>query len=275
MNNEKKQQRAANKAMEKAYIKESFKSDEQTLESLFHLERFYKKHRLSIYAVIIIVVVGILGFVGYSYYDEYKSEKVSSAYNVYIDEASSPEQKSAALKTIASYNKDLSALIAYSNAMGLDDDAKSVNKAIEILEGISSKNPAINTLKDYEIATLKADPKLLSEIKGLSSFAKLQAAYILLQKGDVINARLLLSRIKEKEFAPFVSALSHYRADVKAGTSKAEGGKEVQSKIDSTKAEVDAGKVVESKPDSTTAKTSEAKAVEKKPDQTAAKEDSK
>lgn len=185
------------------FAKESLKSDEQTLTSVFKIEKFYKKHKAKIIALAVIIALVIAGIAGNGYYKSYQYDKTSTALNDYIATKSAQS-----LAYIKAHNKNLYDLLQYREIIQSNLNERAMS---EKLSTLSSDDTFIKDMINYEIATLSQNETKLQNIKGnFSDLAILQAGYLLMQKGEIKRANSLLSTINNPAFYGFVASLRHY-----------------------------------------------------------------
>jgi predicted negative regulator of RcsB-dependent stress response len=165
------------------YVKEELSSDEKLLESAFKLERFYKKNKLAIWAVLLLIVVGFGGKALYGAYQEHLEAKANEAL---LQLEKNPSDQ-AALKKLESANPKLYALYRYSSAV----DRRQV-KPLQTLA--ASEDPRIRDLAAYHVAVLSQKPGSSRYYHDLSLVEK---AYEALKAGKKAEARSQLALIGE------------------------------------------------------------------------------
>jgi multidrug efflux pump subunit AcrA (membrane-fusion protein) len=165
------------------YVKEELSSDEKLLESAFKLERFYKKNKLAIWAVLLLIVVGFGGKALYEVYQEHQDVKANEA----LLQLEKNPSNQAALKELESANPKLYALYRYSRAV----DQRQV-KPLQTLA--ASDDPRIKDLAAYHVAVLSQKPGSSRYYHDLSLVEK---AYEALKAGKKAEARSQLALIGE------------------------------------------------------------------------------
>ena len=179
------------------YVKEELSSDEKLLENAFKLERFYKKHKLKIWALVAIVV---LGFGAKAVVGAYKEHKLTKANYALMKLMSKPYDKSALLE-LKENNPKLYNLYLYSTAIDKKDikTLKVVNK---------SGDDILKDLSSYHINILQSKA---GNSKYYSDLSALERAYEALKDGKVSKAKTILSMIGENSpVAGVAKYLKHY-----------------------------------------------------------------
>ncbi|WP_457561056.1 tetratricopeptide repeat protein [Caminibacter sp.] len=176
-------------------VKDEIKKDEELLVKVFKLEKFIKKYKKPIIAVIVLTVVILIGYQAYFMYKDYELKKA----NLALERALQNPNDKEALKILKSDKKlyDLYLLKKgeYSN--------------------ITTK--ALEEIKAYELAMQKGDIYSLEAYLNnpnyhiLKNSVRVALIRLYLQKGERQKAELLASQIppssKYKEIAIY---LLHY-----------------------------------------------------------------
>ncbi|ADV47247.1 hypothetical protein [Nitratifractor salsuginis] len=165
------------------YVKEELSSDEKLLESAFKLERFYKKNKVAIWAVIL---VAVLGFGGKAIYGAYQEHLEAKANEALLRLEKNPADQ-AALKELESANPKLYALYRYSTAV---DQGKV--EPLKSLEG--SEDPRLKDLSTYHVAVLSKKP---GNSRYYHDLSLVEQAYEALKAGKKAEARSKLALIGE------------------------------------------------------------------------------
>ncbi|BCD67826.1 tetratricopeptide repeat protein [Nitratiruptor sp. YY09-18] len=186
------------------YIKQELSSDEKLLESLLKAERFLKKYKKPLLAVVIIAIVGIVGYSGYEWKKEYD---LSEANKIYEHLLANPNDLQSLVK-LKEKSPKLWALYLYSQAAKQKDI-----KALQALSKID--DPIISDLASYHLAAAKAKREdihnytLSHEI--LKDFALLDEAYLLFKEGKISQAKQRLAQVQdEKVKGLYVKLFNHY-----------------------------------------------------------------
>jgi hypothetical protein len=165
------------------FVKEELSSDEKLLESAFRLEKFYKKHRIKIFALL---ALAVLGFGGKAGYDAYREHRLSVANDALLRLEKNPGDK-AALRELESNNPKLYALYLYSSAV----ESKNV---AELKRPAASGDPILTDLSRYHEAVLAARA---GESRYYPDLSRIEKAYEALKAGKKKEARELLALIGE------------------------------------------------------------------------------
>jgi len=177
--------------------KKEFSSDEQILVSAFKLEKFYKKNKIAIFAVIGLLVAffGIKGIMGAI--EDSRLNSANEAYLVLQKDA----KNSQALDTLKAKNPKLFELYSYSQAVKNRD-----TKALQTLT--TSKNEFIADMSNYHISVLEGK-EVNSEL--YKNFALVHNAYLYIKDKKLEEAKNQLALIDEKSPVYNISKIiKHY-----------------------------------------------------------------
>ncbi len=179
------------------YVKEELSSDEKLLESAFRLERFYKKNKIAIWALVAVV---ILGFGGKAAYGAYQERQLAQANEALLKLEKNPADK-AALETLKSDNPKLYALYTYAQAV-------QAGKVEPLKPLAASKDPLLSDLVRYHEAVLQ---KRAGDSKYYHDLSLVEKAYLALKAGKKEEARSQLTLISEASpVAGIARLLRHY-----------------------------------------------------------------
>ncbi len=163
------------------YVKEELSSDEKLLENAFRLERFYKKHKIKIWTILIVLVGG---FGGKAVFDAYKEHQLNVANQAFLTLQADSNNKTA-LEELKSSNPKLYSLYLYSTAIKKGD--------VKILEKLAnSKDEILMDVAKYHIDILKNSP---GDSKYYKELATLEKAYEYIKAKKIQKAKELLSLI--------------------------------------------------------------------------------
>ena len=177
-------------------IKQELSSDEKLLEQAFHLEKFYKKHKVKIIATVAIILAL---WIGYSLNNYLKEQKLLAANNALLILEKDPNNKQA-LDELKKNNEKLYTLFVYSNAVGKKD-----SKALETL---TSNDEILQDIINYHKAVLQ---KKTTDSKYYYHLVLVEKAYLLIQKGKKDQAKSILMQIpKNSALAPVARLMEHY-----------------------------------------------------------------
>ena len=178
------------------YVKEELSSDEKLLENAFRLEKFYKKHKLKIWATLILVV-GWFG--GKGAFDAYKEHQLELANSALLKLEANPKD-SQALNQLKESNPKLYNLYLYSRAIEEKDSKK-------LEELAKSDDKLLMDLAKYHINILKNRAGDSRYYKDLSIIEK---AYESLKRGEKKKAREQLALIDvNSPLATIANLLKH------------------------------------------------------------------
>ena len=169
-------------------IKEEISAEEQFLESVIKAEGFLKKYRPLLIAIATLLIVGALGYITY---DWIKTRDLRISNEAFLKLQQHPEDKSA-IETLKEKNPPLYQAWLFQNGLKSSDPVA----LSKLMNRIS--DPALKDLLSYQIASLKRDgidQYAMKQDAILKEFALLQAAYLLLEKGNIEAARAKLAQI--------------------------------------------------------------------------------
>lgn len=179
------------------YVKDELSSDEKLLESAFRLERFYKRNKIKIWAILIVLTVG---FGGKVVSDAYKEHKIVKANDALVILLKNPNDKMA-LSELKANNPKLYALYNYSYAIKTGD----LNRLNSI---DASKDALLKDLISYHKAVLQ---NRAGDSKYYNDLSQVEKAYLALKEGKKADAKALLALIPENSpVAGVAQLLKHY-----------------------------------------------------------------
>lgn len=180
------------------YVKDELSSEEKFLENFVKGERFFKKYRTLIFAVIVLAIVGSIGYVIKKDLDESNKLEANIAFNKFLE---SNDEK--ALATLKDKNEKL-----YEIALFLQ--ARKDNKSVEI------NTPVLKELAKFQAAM---ESKNIKELENLSvqndfllkEFAIFNKALLLTNEGKFEEAKTALKQIPQTSKATeLANLLNHY-----------------------------------------------------------------
>ena len=182
---------------ELSYVKEELSSDEKLLENAFKVERFYKRHKIKIWAVVVLLVAGVGGNLLVDAYTQHQLMKANSALIKLLNQPNNRE----ALEELKSYNPKLYNLYSYSKAVDSRD--------IDTLQRVNkSGDTLLADLSQYHINILKSKA---GDSKYYSDLSALERAYEALKAGNKGQAKTILATIGENSpVAGVAKYLRHY-----------------------------------------------------------------
>ncbi len=173
-------------------VKEELNTEEQFLEGLIRAERFYKKYKKPIIALVAIAIIAFVGFSLKTYIDETNLKEANMAYLKLIKNPKDMQAQKVLKK------KDINLYYAYKLQIA------SKNADTDTLKEIknNAKDIYISDLAAYQLASLsKKQEKLSTYINDskaglLKNFALLEDAYLLLKDKKNDQAKIKLSSIE-------------------------------------------------------------------------------
>ena len=178
-------------------VKKELTNDEQMLASAFKLEKFYKKNKIAIFAVIGVLLVSFSAKAVMGAIEDSRLNSANDAYLVLQKDAKNSE----ALDKLKSKNPELFELYSYNQAIK--------NRDIKILQTLSSsKNEFISDMSSYHLSLLESK-EANSEL--YKDFALVDNASIYIKDGKMEEAKNQLALIDEKSPVYNISKIiKHY-----------------------------------------------------------------
>jgi hypothetical protein len=180
-------------------VKEEISTEEQFLESIIKGERFFKKYKKLIIAIVSLAFFGLVAYGVISYINKQKIEASNNAYKVLL----SNPQDSEALNNLKTNNIRLYNLFVFSQAIQNDDK-------VALKELSAQKDDVIiSDLAQYQLAGLEGQKEAKSDI--LRGMALLQEGYTLMVDGKVSEAKLKFAQIDlSSPVKNIANSLEHY-----------------------------------------------------------------
>lgn len=182
-------------------LRDKFLADKSAIGDAFRLEIFYKRYKAMIWlAGIMFICIFIIYFL-FSYYTQMNTKKYNAIYNKLLEK---PEDMDLVnqLKDSKLFN-----LYKFKQALEFGNLAS--------FEELSKGNDLISYLSKYELGSFNEDINLLNEVDkyAYGDLAKIQSAYILINKNEFVEAKNILDKIsKDSSVSIFAELLSHYLA---------------------------------------------------------------
>jgi hypothetical protein len=186
-------------------VKNELNSEEQFFEKAVQTERFVKKYKKPLIGLVAAAVLAIGTGTAYDIYTQNKIDQSNAAFNVLMadpDDQTAQEQ----LKTL---NPKLYDLWTLSKALKSKDQ--------EVLRTLqNSKALAVADLAAYELSAIEEDAEGLENYAQksgalLKDLALIEAAVLLMEKGDVKSAKEKLSMIDiNSPLYESAQSLAHY-----------------------------------------------------------------
>jgi hypothetical protein len=181
----------------KKEVKKELTTDEQMLVSAFKLEKFYKKHKIKIFALLTAIVLAIGGNQIAKLIEQSKLDSANEAYLTLLKDSKNSE----ALTTLKEKNPLLFELYSYKSAVE-NRDKESLNRLS------NSKNSLISDMSSYHLSILEKQ-EASSEI--YNGMAIMNNANILIKQGKISEAKNQLALIDENSPVYNISKLiKHY-----------------------------------------------------------------
>jgi len=180
------------------YIKNELSSEEKFIENFVKGERFFKKYKTLIIAVVVILIIGLIGFTVKKSIDNSNKHDANIALSQFLENG---DEK--ALETLKNKNEKL-----YEVALFLQ--AKKDNKIASI------ELPLLKELVKFQIATASNNIEELNSLSMqndflLKEFALFNKALILVNEGKYEEAKKELSQISQTSKAyELATLLNHY-----------------------------------------------------------------
>ena len=181
-------------------IKEEIKEEETFLLKLFQLEKFVKKYKNQIIALLVLIIIGVIGIQVNNYLQTQKLIKTNTAYNILLK---NPHNKTA-LKTLKENPKLF-------NLYLLKTSSIDANR----LEQVAKEGGIVGNIAKYQIAMLKGDIKDI-EVYSMSidsvykDLALLNLERIYLNKNNHKKAKEIVNQIKDDDILKIANGLLHY-----------------------------------------------------------------
>ncbi|MCG3681165.1 tetratricopeptide repeat protein [Aliarcobacter butzleri] len=180
------------------YIKNELSSEEKFIENFVKGERFFKKYKTLIIAVVVILIIGLIGFTIKKSMDNSNKHDANIALSQFLENG---DEK--ALETLKNKNEKL-----YEVALFLQ--AKKDNKILSI------ELPLLKELVKFQTATASNNIEELNSLSMqndflLKEFALFNKALILVNEGKYEEAKKELSQISQTSKAyELATLLNHY-----------------------------------------------------------------
>ncbi len=187
-------------------IKEEISAEEQFLESAIRGERFLKKYKKPLIAIVSLIIIIS---VAYSLYNYMKERNFTLANEAYLTLQKNPNDKDA-LSLLKEKSPNLYTAFLFHEAIKKNDIA-AFEKVITAL-----KDPNLKDIAMYQIASLKRDKNALDSYAQtpnavLKDLAFLEEGYLLIKEGKVNEGKTILSQISlSSPLQSLVQALNHY-----------------------------------------------------------------
>ena len=172
-----------------AIVKEEISTEEQFLTSSIKIERFFKKYKILLLAVLGVLVLSAISYAGYDYYEQ---ERLKSANIALVNLMKNPQDK-ASEELLKSKSPKLHEAYAFAIAMAKNDTTAIKNSC-------ASTNAVIADLSKYQSAASTGDENALRAYASssdaiLKDFANFLLAQKAIEKNYTKSAGELLAKI--------------------------------------------------------------------------------
>ena len=187
------------------YIKEELSSEEKLFEKAVVTERFLKKYKKSIIAVLSLIVIVALGSTAYKMKEQNRIEEANAQLAI-LDKNPANMQAQNKLKELS---PKLYTVWSFARAVTTNDTKK-------LSELKNAKLPVIDDIAAYEVASRTSDLKelqnyALRQEAIYKDLARVESAVIFMNKNETEKAKEQLALISEKSPLKGVAAiLNHY-----------------------------------------------------------------
>lgn len=177
------------------YVKKEISAEETFMESFFKLEKFYKKYKIVLFAIIAIVIAGTIGYYVNNYFQMQNKIKANEAFNTLLLNPSDTD----ALNTLKQHNEKLYNIVLFTQNKPLENN-------VEFLTTLFEYSLAIKENSIDKITSTTQNQNFL-----LKDFALLNKAILQTQNGDYAAAKETTALISESsELATLAKMLSHF-----------------------------------------------------------------
>lgn len=179
-------------------VKNELNTEEQFIENFIKGERFIRKYKFYISAIVIVLIAWFIGDFTISKINEYKIKKANE---IYVNLLQNPNDKNL-LEKLKNKNINLYAVFLLKENI---DDFNNTTFQNELRQIYS--NTQTNPLLKNIIALSLGDKSIF-----LKNYDKLLEAYRLLEQNKIEEANILLSQIKENSsLSQIAKNLKHYQ----------------------------------------------------------------
>ncbi len=181
------------------FVKKELDSEEKFLESFVKAERFYKKYKKILLAVVVALVIGVSGYSIKNYVNAQNKAQSNIAFTQFLNDNNNEE----ALATLKDTNTRL-----YNVALYIKSKNSNTTDAVndKYLGTLVAYKKAIEEKNIEQLNTLSMQKDFL-----LKEFALFNKALILTQEGEYSQAKQTLQLIqKDSQVSDLVALLNHY-----------------------------------------------------------------
>lgn len=169
-------------------VKNELSTEEKFLESSIKAERFFKKYKYPLIAVVVIIIAILVSLQAYDYMKKSKQIEANVAYNKLLK---NPQDKEA-LESLKLNDENLYSLFIFREAINKQNT--------ELLQKIvNEKKPFISSVASYELASKESNLNTLKEYadsgNSLRDLASIETAYLMIKDGKYAEAKNVLDRV--------------------------------------------------------------------------------
>jgi len=181
------------------FVKEELTTQEQFIENFVKAEKFYKKYKMKIIALLVILFITIIGFIVNNYIEKKNKIKANEAFAMFLQDPKNAD----ALKTLESTSKDL---FEIANFMIAKKENKETTINVKYLK----------ELNEFDLAVKKNDLQKLDQLSMnddflLKEYAIFYKALLLAEQDKIKEAKNTLKTIpSESNLKELVNLLEHY-----------------------------------------------------------------
>ncbi len=177
-------------------VKNELSSDEKLLEQAFHIEKFYKRHKIKILSFVVFVILLVLA---YSINNYIENKKLINANEAFLILEKDPNNKKA-LEELKSNNPKLYNLFIYSLAVDKENP--------KLLENLKVNNEILKDIISYHKAVLN---NKITNSKYYENLVLVERAYLAIKKGQKDKAKTLLIQVDNNSpLKGIAKLLEHY-----------------------------------------------------------------
>jgi len=179
------------------YIKKEISAEESYMESIFKIEKTFKKYKTSIIATVSVIIISLVGFYVSSYFTEQNKIQANIAFNTLLENPNDKEAtavlkaKNPKLYEIAQYKlndntvieaeffKDLALYTKAIKEQNIDGINNVTQKQNFILKDFALFNKALIQVKELKYIDAKETLKLIDNKSEVSPMAKMLEHFLL------------------------------------------------------------------------------------------------
>lgn len=182
------------------FVKQELSNEEKFLEGFVKIERFYKKNKKLILALLVLVVLAAIGYTVKQNIDEKNRLKANLAFDKILKNHDDKQ----ALETLQQTNKKLYDVALYLKASHEGKDAKNIN--VPFLKQLAQYENALKNKNIPQLNTISMEKDFL-----LKEFAIFNKALLLANEGKYKEAKTALKLIPQTSKAyELATLLNHY-----------------------------------------------------------------